>query len=105
MVWIILTLSVFVILVVNGTIHQVRIVLYNELQAELAEKRRREIEEHKKMAAEKIRDMLAEKKQLLGPRGLAAAEANEETTQKTDAPPPPSAKPKAVSRAAVAAAS
>ncbi|NLX58446.1 MAG: hypothetical protein GXY74_05090 [Phycisphaerae bacterium] len=64
MVWIILLLVLLAILVVDGAAQQVRVVLFNEWQAELSEKRRREIEDQKKQAAEKIRSMLAEKRDL-----------------------------------------
>ncbi|HOI55637.1 MAG TPA: hypothetical protein PLP01_10340 [Phycisphaerae bacterium] len=100
MVWIILLLVLLAILVVDGAAQQVRVVLFNEWQAELSEKRRREIEDQKKQAAEKIRSMLAEKRDLGdSPTEEAPAPASAADPLATSARP---ARPHGASRAAAA---
>ena len=50
--------AVLVVLLLNGMVQQERIRLWKAYQGELAEKRRADLEEHRKAAADKIKDML-----------------------------------------------
>jgi hypothetical protein len=111
MVWIILTLGVLTLLVVNGAAQQVRVVLFNEWQAEMVERRRREIEERKRLAAEKIRSMLAEKRdtgesaESMAASDLPPAEAAAHATAATSGSPARPAHPHGAGRSRAAGAS
>ncbi len=68
--------AVLVVLLLNGMIQQERIRLWKAYQGELAEKRRADLEEHRKAAAERIKDMLRSgRKCVVKDAGPAAAES------------------------------
>ena len=77
MIWIIVILSFLVVLLINGMIQRERFRLLEMRQAKLAERRMVEFEEQKKLAAGKIKSMLAEKRSLLGAQSLHDGETGD----------------------------
>lgn len=65
--WIVLALSAaMLILLINGLIQQERVRLWQRHQETLVAKRRVEMEEQRKVAAQKIKEMLRERRSGLG---------------------------------------
>ena len=54
--------AVFIVLLINGMIEQERYRLWREWQETLAEKRRQEVEEQKRLAAQRIKEMLRKRR-------------------------------------------
>ncbi len=74
MFWFVVGISMLIVpLMVNGLIHQERLRLWNLRQEELAEQTRLAIEEKKRLAGEKIKLMLKERRNATGPEDTSDA--------------------------------
>jgi len=88
--WIVIGLcAALAILLINGLIQQERFRLWEAYQKELAEKRRAEVDQQKKLAAEKIREVLRQRRagadvDVAGKLNAALAEARGAETQGVD---------------------